>query len=108
MVTSCLGSVRNIALSCGFLNSLGHDSSLAIADPTSNAVQLLNTKFLPFSDNLWVTPNSIVAVGHDCEPLLFSANNKGVWQFVERLDQAPKKAAGAGSSAFNKFRQVCD
>lgn len=73
---------------------------------------MVKTQLLPFASLLWLSPNSIVAVGHDCQPVLFSKNAAGSWSLQEKLDQggATKKAAtatgGATGAAFSKFRQM--
>jgi actin related protein 2/3 complex subunit 1A/1B len=86
---------------------VGHDSSLTVANPAKQAVSVVLNSGLPLLSLLWVTPKSIIAVGHETTPLLFSSNDKGEWQFIERLDQGGvKKAAGVSGSAFNKFKQL--
>ena len=51
---------------------VGHDSSISVADATKeNAVFNLKTKFLPFLSCIWIAPNTILAAGHGCAPLIF-------------------------------------
>ena len=84
----------------------GHDSSLSIGEPAQNKVHILKTQLLPFCSLAWVSPTSIIAVGHDCSPVLVSAQS-GRWQVVDKLDQGLKKSsAAANTTAFNKFRQM--
>lgn len=84
----------------------GHGSSISVADPARRSVVTVKTALLPMASLIWAAPNSIVAVGHDCLPVLFAGNDRGEWQFVEKLDQGQKKISGANNTAFNKFRQL--
>ena len=98
---------------------VGHDSSLNIADPATNAVYEVKTPFLPFLSLIWASPKSIIAAGHDCQPMLFQAKTgTAAWAFVEKLDAAGasskkpssyKPSAGgtlAGNAALAKFKQL--
>lgn len=53
-----------------------------------------------------MSENQIIAGGHDCCPMLFTSKVKGVWEYVDKLDQGPKKSSFSGNSAFNKFKQM--
>eukprot|EP01114_Cavostelium_apophysatum_P009958 TRINITY_DN232_c0_g1_i1.p1 TRINITY_DN232_c0_g1~~TRINITY_DN232_c0_g1_i1.p1 ORF type:complete len:358 (+),score=90.37 TRINITY_DN232_c0_g1_i1:56-1129(+) len=90
---------------------IGHDSTLCVADITSGTPKVDTVKHndLPFTDLLWITEDSIVCVGHDCNPALFQ--NKGGWQFAKKLDAATGGAATgapAKSSAFAAFQNKVD
>ena len=54
----------------------------------------------------YMTCLSIVAVGHDCNPILFQG--KGGWHFVKKLDGGREDAVETGSSAFKFFQQIVD
>eukprot|EP00126_Sphaerothecum_destruens_P003367 Sdes_comp17081_c0_seq1m6260 len=72
----------------------GHDSSLSIVAATganANQVVSLFLKDLPLRCALWVNQNSIVAAGHDCYPVIFQADHRDNWSFIQRLDQSKKK-----------------
>jgi len=90
----------------------GHDSTLCVADLSSANpnVDMVKYRELPFQDILFYTNDTIVAVGHDCTPLLFQ--NKGGWQFVKKLDagaNAPAAAANpANKNAFQVFQDKVD
>ena len=76
---------------------------------------------LPLSTLTWTTEESIVAAGHDCQPLVF-AGNQGGWELVGSLDdpQSNKSSGGArsgmgaspvgrlNSAAFNTFRNAAE
>jgi len=83
---------------------VGHDSSISFATGTAGKVTTLNTTFLPFTHLIWLTAKSVVAAGHDNNPMLFS--NSGAWKFVEKLDAAKAEKKDAGSSAMSKFKQM--
>lgn len=70
----------------------------------------------------WTTEESIVAAGHDCQPLVF-ASNQGGWELIGSLDEPQSsKSAGGGrsslggpspvgrlnSAAFNTFRNAAE
>ena len=56
---------------------------------------------------IWVSHSSLMAVGYDCCPILFSWDGNQV-QLVEKFDQQGRKAAAqsSGPAALNKFRQM--
>ena len=76
---------------------------------------------LPLSTLTWTTEESIVAAGHDCQPLVF-AGNTGGWELIGTLDdpQSNKSSGGArsgmgaspvgrlNSAAFNTFRNAAE
>jgi len=91
------------------LGFVGHDSTLCVADITSKEAKLTIVPCLdlPFKDLLWTAEDSIVCVGHDCNPTLFQ--NKGGWQFVKKLDTGSNVTAEAkGNSAFKTFQNKID
>jgi len=72
---------------------------------------------LPFVSLIWTSEDTLVAAGHDCQPIVFSGSEGG-WQMVGSLDDttAPKSSGGASkfgggvgrlnSAAFNTFRNA--
>lgn len=103
---SCDGWVHDVAFSPDgeSLAYVGHDSSISFVTGTNGTPSVIKTKFLPFTKLLWLTAKSVVAAGHDNNPMLFS--NGGSWKFVEKLDAA-KGASKAGSgSAMDKFKSM--
>jgi len=94
----CHGWVHNVAWSASGtrLCFVAHDSTITIVDATNGPqsnVQVIKTPFLPLSDCLFLSETSVVAVGHDCSPLLFSCGGDGKWAFTTRVEQ--KKEASA-------------
>jgi actin related protein 2/3 complex subunit 1A/1B len=78
-----------------------------VADPARNSVTTIKTPCLPFMALVWLSYSSIMAVGYDCCPILFSYNGTQL-QMVEKFDQQGRKATtqAAGPAALNKFRQM--
>jgi actin related protein 2/3 complex subunit 1A/1B len=75
-----------------------HDSVLTIVECPTPQHQVIPVKYrtLPICDLIFLNEDTIVAVGHDCNPMLFQ--NNGSWQFVRFLDEKanqPKSAGGA-------------
>ncbi len=58
------------------------------------SVVALKHKYLPYLDCLFLTENSLVCVGYDCYPTLWSHDDNNQLTFMNRLDQREKKAAG--------------
>ncbi|KAG6814557.1 hypothetical protein H0H92_000085 [Tricholoma furcatifolium] len=97
-----------------------HDSSVSIVYPTGPVINI-RISSLPYVTLAWTTENSLVAAGHDCQPVVFSGSEQG-WQSVGSLDAAVgSKSADAGratgyggstsvgrlrTSAFNTFRDA--
>ncbi|KAJ3474564.1 hypothetical protein NLI96_g12390 [Meripilus lineatus] len=97
----------------------GHDSSISIVYP-GGAVTSIKISTLPLVTLTWVSEDSIVAAGHDCQPYLFGGSESG-WELVGSLDDpnANKQSGGArsgfggaspvgrlNSAAFNTFRNA--
>lgn len=109
---------------------VAHDSSLTVVYPSGpdappHAIHVLRSPTLPHVSLQWVTEDSLVAAGHDCQPLLFTGDVNNGWSITKTLDAAgtaagkaappppPPKAAGlAGgpgrlnNEAFNRFKQA--
>jgi len=89
-----------------------HDSNFAVADLSSGTPRVTDIKTgdLPFVDIAFVNETSVVAVGHDCTPVLFS--NQGGWKMVKKLDGVGGGVAATGgdqkSSAFKVFQNKVD
>jgi actin related protein 2/3 complex subunit 1A/1B len=93
-----------------------HDSSISIVYPAGPTIINIRTSSLPFASLAFVSEDSLVAAGHDCQPILFSGSGSG-WAAVGSLDDttAPKSATGGSrvggvgrlnSAAFNTFKNA--
>lgn len=94
---------------------VGHDSSITIVYPGAPAVITIKGTTLPYVSLSWTSEDSLVAAGHDCQPVLFQGTEAG-WKAIGSLDDttAPK-SSGVGraspvgrlnSTAFNAFRNA--
>ncbi|KAJ4475719.1 actin-related protein ARPC3 [Lentinula aciculospora] len=90
-----------------------HDSSISIAYP-GGPVHNIRMPTLPLVTLTWTSEDTIVAAGHDCQPIVFSGSDAG-WQEVGTLDNGSYAAgskAGPGSvgrlktGAFATFRDA--
>lgn len=86
-----------------------HDSSLSVLDVSQGAPgyqQTLALADLPFIDVAWASETAIVAVGHSCNPTVFSCGGDGVWSRTKEIDAAVAAASSAAGSraAFNVFQ----
>jgi len=97
-----------------------HDSTISVVYPSGPTVLTIRSTLLPYVTLTWTSEDSLVAAGHDCQPVLFSGGPSG-WQAVGSLDDttAPKTSGGArgaltgsspvgrlNSAAFNTFRNA--
>jgi len=73
----------------------GHDSSINIAYPAADggppALINVRTTNLPLLSLMWQSETRVIAVGHDCSPMLFETTNGSDWHFSQSLDQGKKK-----------------
>ncbi|KAK0043149.1 actin-related protein 2/3 complex subunit 1A isoform X2 [Biomphalaria pfeifferi] len=84
---------------------VGHDSSVSVVDSTKgNELLVIKDSFLPFMGITWITENSLVAAGYDCNPMLFS-HTGGKLTLVGQLDQSQEKESGQ-ISAMNRFKNL--
>jgi len=84
---------------------VAHDSTICFADPASGNIQTVSLTTLPFRSVLFVSEDTVVAAGHDCNPMLFS-NKGGSWQYVKNLDEAGGTQSGPKTSATGATRQM--
>lgn len=95
----------------------GHDSTITIVYPGSQAILSVKSNSLPYVSLCWTAEDALVAAGHDCQPILFSGSASAGWRAVGSLDDttAPKSAGTGGrsspvgrlnSAAFATFRNA--
>ncbi|KAH9180694.1 actin-like protein ARPC3 [Lactarius sanguifluus] len=97
-----------------------HDSTVNVVYPGGPTIYTIRSTSLPYVTLTWTSEDSLVAAGHDCQPVLFSGGPSG-WQAVGSLDDTsvPKTPGGArgaltgsspvgrlNSAAFNTFRNA--
>lgn len=84
---------------------VGHDSSVSIVDSSKgNELVVIKESFLPFMSLSWVTENSLVAAGYDCNPMAFSFSG-GKITCQGKLDVPQEKESGT-MSAMNRFKNL--
>jgi len=84
---------------------VGHDSTIGFVDVSKGSpgeVQILKIPFLPLQDLLFLTENSLVAGGHDCELVVF-ANSGGSWAFSNTIAQKKEATAQKTSGTQKAF-----
>jgi len=95
---------------------VSHDSSVTIVYPAAPAVIHIKSQTLPYVTLTWTSESTLVAAGHDCQPMLFEGSEVG-WAAVGSLDDttANKASRSLGASspvgrlnsaAFNTFRSA--
>jgi len=96
-----------------------HDSSISIVYPGGPTIYNIRISSLPFVTLTWTAEDTIVAAGHDCQPVVFSGSENG-WKGIGSLDDSttakatsPRSGFGGNSSvgrlnstAFSTFRDA--
>ncbi|KAF6158896.1 hypothetical protein GIB67_012313, partial [Kingdonia uniflora] len=89
---------------------VGHNSMIYFVDDVgpSPLVQTVAFRDLPLRDVLFLSERMLIGVGFDCNPMVFTADEIGLWSFVKFLDErktAPSssKYGSQFSEAFGKF-----
>lgn len=93
----------------------GHDSTITLVNPQMGA-QTIRISTLPYVTLTFTSESSIVAAGHDCQPVLFSDIGSG-WGPAGSLDditaaRTPVGTRGGGAvgrlnnEAFNRFKNA--
>jgi hypothetical protein len=75
----------------------GHDSTINIVYPNGPTVFTIRMSTLPLVAFTWTSEQTIVAAGHDCQPLVFGGSEGG-WQEMGTLDDGSNSKAGAKST----------
>lgn len=84
---------------------VAHDSTICFADAASGNVQTIPLTTLPFRSVIFINEESVVAAGHDCNPMLFSRKG-GSFAYVKNLDDAAAPKAGPQTSQSAATRQM--
>lgn len=76
--------------------------------PNTNIIvqQRIRLPALPIRDLLFLTENSLVGVGEDANPILFTADDQGQWSYQSELDKGGSAAAG-GSETLSARKVRC-
>ncbi|XP_052178626.1 actin-related protein 2/3 complex subunit 1A isoform X6 [Diospyros lotus] len=88
----------------------GHNSTIYFVDEVGPAPSAQTVAFrnLPLRDVLFVSERMVIGVGFDCSPMVFAADESGLWSFHRFLGERKASPSGAKygsqfSEAFGKF-----
>ncbi|CAL5403932.1 unnamed protein product [Camellia sinensis] len=89
---------------------VGHNSMIYFVDEVGPApsAQTIAFRDLPLRDVLFVSERMVIGVGFDCHPMIFAADERGLWSFVRFLGERKTSSSGAKygsqfSEAFGKL-----
>ncbi|KAL9272534.1 Actin-related protein [Drosera capensis] len=89
---------------------VGHSSMIYFVDDVgpSPLAQTVAFRDLPLRDVLFVSEKMVIGVGFDCNPMVFAADDNGLWSFIRFLGErkaTPSSARGSSqiSEAFGKL-----
>ncbi|GER55112.1 actin-related protein 2/3 complex subunit [Striga asiatica] len=88
---------------------VGHNSMIYFVDDVgpSPSAQSVTFRDLPLRDVLFVSERMLIGVGFDCNPMVFAADERGLWSFLRFLNETkPTPGAKYGSQrsgTFGKF-----
>ena len=68
------------------------------------ATHKLKTQFLPLLSCIWISPNTLIAGGHGCTPMIFNVDNAGQIAFVNKLEEDKKAETSSKFSAKALFQ----
>lgn len=88
----------------------GHNSTIYFVEDvlTSPCAQNVAFRDLPLRDVLFVSERMVIGVGFDCNPMVFTKDDSGLWSFSKFLDerkttQSSSKYGSQLSGAFGKL-----
>lgn len=103
----CVGWVHGCSFSDDGekLAFVGHDSTISFVQGGMDKSIVTRTPMLPFTDCTWISSNSVVAVGFDCNPMVF--NLKGdQFVFSNKCDDSEKQSGGSVLSGRAMFQAM--
>ncbi|XP_028778489.1 actin-related protein 2/3 complex subunit 1B [Neltuma alba] len=85
---------------------VGHNSMIYFVDDVGPSPLAQNVAFrdLPLRDVLFVSERMVIGVGFDCTPMIFAADDRGIWSFVRYLGES--KAISSGSKYGSQFSEA--
>ncbi|KOM51409.1 hypothetical protein LR48_Vigan09g006800, partial [Vigna angularis] len=85
---------------------VGHNSMIYFVDDVGPSPLAQNVVFrdLPLRDVLFVSERKVIGVGFDCNPMVFAADERGIWSFVRYLGE--RKAVSSGSRYGSQFSEA--
>ncbi|KAK6141558.1 hypothetical protein DH2020_024690 [Rehmannia glutinosa] len=88
---------------------VGHNSMIYFVDDVgpSPSAQSVSFRDLPLRDVLFVSERMVIGVGFDCNPMVFTADERGLWSFLRFLDERkPSSGAKYGSQFSETFGKL--
>ncbi|KAL0399675.1 UNVERIFIED_CONTAM: Actin-related protein 2/3 complex subunitA [Sesamum radiatum] len=88
---------------------VGHNSMIYFVDDVgpSPSAQSVAFRDLPLRDVLFISERMAIGVGFDCNPMVFTADRRGLWSFLRFLDEKITSSSAKSSSQlpgkFGKF-----
>ncbi|CAN6834480.1 unnamed protein product [Brassica oleracea var. botrytis] len=89
---------------------VGHSSMIYFVDDVgpSPLAQSVAFRDLPLRDVLFISEKMVIGVGYDSNPMVFAADDTGIWSFIKYIGEKKAESSGASyssqfSEAFTKF-----
>ncbi|CAF2096506.1 BnaA05g11780D [Brassica napus] len=89
---------------------VGHSSMIYFVDDVgpSPLAQSVAFRDLPLRDVLFISEKMVIGVGYDSNPMVFAADDTGIWSFIRYIGEKKPESSGASyssqfSEAFTKF-----
>ncbi|CAL0309727.1 unnamed protein product [Lupinus luteus] len=85
---------------------VGHNSMIYFVDDVGPSPLAQNVVFrdLPLRDVLFVSEKMVIGVGFDCNPMVFAADERGIWSFIRYLGE--QEVVSSGSSYGSQFSEA--
>ncbi|KAJ0261903.1 Actin-related protein 2/3 complex subunit 1B [Hirschfeldia incana] len=85
---------------------VGHSSMIYFVDDVgpSPLAQSVAFRDLPLRDVLFISEKMVIGVGYDSNPMVFAADDTGIWSFIRYIGE--KKAVTSGSSYSSQFSEA--
>ncbi|KAJ6401198.1 ACTIN-RELATED PROTEIN 2/3 COMPLEX SUBUNIT [Salix viminalis] len=85
---------------------VGHNSMIYFVDDVGPSPLAQNVAFrdLPLRDVLFVSEKMVIGVGFDCNPMVFAADERGIWSFIRFLGE--RKSTLSGSRYGSQFSEA--
>ncbi|GAB4859706.1 Actin- protein 2/3 complex subunit 1A [Ancistrocladus abbreviatus] len=83
---------------------VGHNSMIYFVDDVGPSPLAQNVAFrdLPLRDVLFVSEKMVIGVGFDCCPMVFAADESGLWSFVRHLGERKATPSARQGSQFSE------
>ncbi|KAM5579953.1 actin-related protein 2/3 complex subunit 1B [Rosa sericea] len=89
---------------------VGHNSMIYFVDEVGPSPLAQNVAFrdLPLRDVLFLSERLVIGVGFDCNPMVFAADERGIWSFIRFLGERKITSSGPkyGSQLSGAFRTL--